>query len=123
MLMTILLAAVLSLLIFWAIRQIRRKAVKGGGCCGEREEAVKKTGAADRNKRHYPYACRLRIGGMTCDNCARRVENALNALPGTWASVTISDKQAVVRMKEKLSEKELRQAVSAAGYAVLEMVG
>ncbi|MDO5133218.1 MAG: heavy metal-associated domain-containing protein [Eubacteriales bacterium] len=119
--MTILAAVLLGLLIVWAILHLNAKAKKGGGCCGDHEETVKKTAVKDRNRQHYPYRVTLCLGGMTCENCARRVENALNALPGVWASADISKKQAVVRMKEKLSEKELRGAVASAGYTVLEI--
>ena len=31
----------------------------GGGCCGERDAAVKKVKVEDRNKAHYPHTCLL----------------------------------------------------------------
>ncbi|MDQ3960592.1 MAG: heavy metal-binding protein [Pseudomonadota bacterium] len=34
-------------------------------------------------------AQRLRITGMTCDHCARIVEDALNALPGEGAGILL----------------------------------
>ena len=74
---------------------------------------------ADRDKRHYPYQTELVIGNMTCENCAIRVENALNALPGTWAQVSISTHKAIVRTKQEPDVTELRCAVSTAGYVVV----
>lgn len=118
---TIIIGIFLILLISWAIWRICVKAKKGGGCCGEHEEAVKKTGITDRNKKHYPYQCTMLIGGMTCENCARRVENALNELPGVWASVDIADKRAALRLKERLDDTQLRSAVVRVGYTVLEI--
>ena len=56
---------------------------------------------------------------MSCENCAIKVENALNELPGTWATVRIGDKQAVVRTKQEPDLDAMRTAVRAAGYIVL----
>ena len=96
-----------------------RKLRYGGGCCGEHEGAVKKVKVADRDKTHYPYETVLTIDGMTCSNCVRRVENALNQLDGVWAQVDLS--KAAVRMKQPLPEDTLRDAVRAAGYIVLSV--
>ena len=117
--MKILLPLALALLLVWAVRTTVRRSRKGGGCCGEHEETVKRASVSDRNRAHYPYETVLRIGGMTCDNCARKVENALNALPGTSAKVRIDTKTAIVRTKEAPDEALLRTAVSDAGYVVL----
>lgn len=74
---------------------------------------------ADRDKRHYPYQTELSIGNMTCENCAIRVENALNVLPDTWAQVSISTHKALVRTKQEPDVAELKRAISAAGYVVV----
>ena len=58
---------------------------------------------------------------MTCDNCARRVENALNSLPGAWANVDVSSEKAVLRMKEKTGEAQIKDAVASSGYTVLDI--
>ena len=102
-----------------AVRAVVRRARRGGGCCGEREAAPARLSAADRNKAHYPYEVRLNIGGMTCENCARRVENALNALEGTWATVDIATHTARVRCKQAPDRERLAEAVRRAGYATL----
>ena len=73
----------------WAVYRVVRRFRKGGGCCGEHEAPVGRIGVTDRNKSHYPYQLEMDIGGMTCENCAVRVENALNGVSGVWASVSI----------------------------------
>ena len=98
-----------------------RRFRQGGGCCGSHEAAVRKTGAPRRRRGQYPWETRLTIGGMTCDNCARKVENALNGVPGTWAKVSISDSIARVRSEEKPDAQSLKQAVREAGYTVLSV--
>ena len=112
------LTAALLLLAAWALRRTLIRSRKGGGCCGEHESAEKKVTVSDRNKAHYSYAVLLQIGGMTCENCARKVENALNLLDGTWAVVSISGGSAKVLSKTPPDEAALREAVRGAGYVV-----
>ena len=95
----------------------------GGGCCGEREAPDRKVKVGDKNKSHYPYTLYLKVDGMTCGNCVRRVENALNRLDGVWASVEMDRHMATVHMKESLSEETLKKAVKDAGYLVLQVSG
>ncbi len=116
---TVIIAAVLVLICVFSARSYIRKLVKGGGCCGEHEEMEKKVRVSDRDRRHYPYTVTLRIDGMTCGNCARRVENALNRLEGTWAEADFSAGKAVVCTKQPADTEKLRRAVSDAGYTML----
>lgn len=99
-----------------------KKFRQGGGCCGSHEAAVWKTGVRYHKRGQYPWETRLTIGGMTCDNCARKVENALNRVPGTWAKVSISDAAARVRTEERPDEQSLKRAVREAGYTVLTIL-
>ncbi|MBO7673839.1 MAG: heavy-metal-associated domain-containing protein [Atopobiaceae bacterium] len=110
---------VLAMVVAAAVWMARRRSAKGSACCGEHDAPLRRMGAADRNKSHYPHEVTLSIGGMTCDNCAARVENALNELPGTWARVSIASKTALVRTKDMPDLDALSRAVAAAGYAVL----
>ena len=114
-----LILAILLPLVGYALWRCIRRARHGGGCCGTHDGMERKRSVSDRHKAHYPYTCHLTLGGMTCENCARRVENALNALEGVWASVDLSRHSAIVRTKEEISESRLRQAVTDAGYVVL----
>ena len=109
----------LAMLVIWAILYTVRKAQKGGGCCGEHEPSQPKSSVADRNKAHYPYQITVKIGGMTCANCAVKVENALNALDGVWASVSIDTQTARIRSKQALDQSVLAEAVRNAGYVIL----
>ena len=112
---------ILAAVVVWAVVHTVQKSRKGGGCCGEHEEAEKRIPVRDRNKAHYPYTAELTIEGMTCENCARRVENALIALDGVWARVDIGSHRAQVRLKSPPEESELLMAVRDAGYAVTAM--
>ena len=76
---------------------------------------------ADRDKSHYPYTALLGVDGMTCSNCVRRVENALNRLDGVWAEADLGQEMARVRMKRPLEDRVLADAVRDAGYRVREI--
>lgn len=110
---------VAAIVLFGSINYIK-KLKKGGDCCPEHEEATKSVKVKDRDKSHYPYEAKLAIDGMSCNNCVRNVENALNALDGTWATVSLEDNMATVLLKNPPDIEKLSKAVADAGYMVLK---
>ena len=110
---------VAAIVVFGSISYIK-KLKKGGDCCPEHEEATKSVKVKDRDKSHYPYEAKLAIDGMSCNNCVRNVENALNALDGTWATVSLEDNMATVLLKNSPDIEKLSKAVADAGYMVLK---
>ncbi|MBQ7519729.1 MAG: cation transporter [Clostridia bacterium] len=116
----VLIGLILAAGIVAAALRVRKRAKSGGGCCGDRPETLRKTPVKDHNRAHYPYEAELQIGGMTCENCARRVENALNSLDGVWATVRIDSHTAHLRLKAEPDMEQLREAVRQAGYVVME---
>ena len=92
------------------------------GCCGSSgEKALKRIKVKDRDPSHYPCQCILKVDGMSCGNCAVRVENALNAMDGVWARVNLESGEAVVYMKQDYEDKALKDAVKACGYPVFRI--
>lgn len=118
---TVVIVVILVLICGYACYSYLHKLRHGGGCCGEHDAAPKKVKVADRDKSHYPYAAVIRVDGMTCGNCARRVENALNLLPGVWATVNLEAQNATVLLKQPPQAEQLRQAVRDAGYLALSV--
>lgn len=114
----ILLIAALAVGCASAIYYSVRRARKGSGCCGETAAKVRRTGPADHKRSHYSYRAEAEITGMTCENCAARVENALNSLEGIWASVHIDTGKARILSKKNIDELKIREAVRGAGYGV-----
>ena len=115
--LSILLAALLIMAGYLTWKKLHR----GGGCCGEHEVSVRRIAVADKDKTHYPYQVALAIGGMTCQNCAVRVENALNALDGTWARVSLDTQTARILTKQTPDIPALCRAVAKAGYAASQL--
>ena len=91
----------------------------GGGCCGEHDAPARKVKAADTNKSHYLHRVVMGVDGMTCQNCQRHVENALNAMTDTLAEADLSAQKVTVWTKADADEDAIRQAIHDAGYLPL----
>lgn len=116
--MNIVILLILAAVIVFAVVTIVRRKKNGSACCGgggEKVKAVKAQRLAGDDLRELE----LPVGGMTCENCARRVQNALNAIPGVQAKVSIGTKTAKIRCRADVTEEALRQAVREAGYVLL----
>ena len=91
----------------------------GGCCCGEHDAPARKVKAADTNKSHYLHRLVMGVDGMTCQNCQRHVENALNAMADTLAEADLSAQKVTVWTKADADEDAIRQAIRDAGYLPL----
>jgi P-type Cu+ transporter len=58
----------------------------------------------------------LQVGGMTCASCARRVEKALNKVPGVTATVNYATEKARVTLDASVATEDLVAAVNKTGY-------
>ena len=47
------------------------------GCCGTGGDSIKKVKPQDSNVNNYSFEYKIKIDGMTCKNCAMRVEMLL----------------------------------------------
>ena len=114
--------AVIAVGMFFGLRRIAAS-THGKSCCsdGASGKKGKKVVVVDTDPSHYPYSDELIIGGMSCDGCARNVENALNALNGVWATVMFADHTARVRSKHPIDREVLEAAVRDAGYYVMKL--
>ena len=118
---TIIIIFVLIAIVVVAIFSIRKRIKYGSACCGTRDASPKKIRVRDKNKSHYTYTYTLSVDGMHCSNCATRVENALNAKEGIWASVKLETKSVLVRSKNPIERDELSKAISDAGYTLIKI--
>lgn len=93
------------------------------GCCGSggKESVGRRVEVKDKDTDHYPYSAEIGIKGMTCQNCVRYVENALNEQEGIWAQADLKTNSALVRMKISYTEETLARVLHRAGYQLTEM--
>ena len=64
----------------------------------------------------------VNIEGMCCDRCAKRVENALTAVSGVVsADVKLKKNIAIIRSREELSDEEINNVITEAGFSVSEI--
>lgn len=113
----IVLALVIAGAVYGTVKRVRH----GSACCGEHEAAPKKIRVSDKNKNNYQYLYELRVDGMHCANCARRIENKFNSNEGLWAVADIGERTVTLRSKRLLDESYCRTLVSDAGYTMLSM--
>ena len=113
---TAIICMILIIICIFGIRSYMKKLTHG--CCGSGGESEKRLRPSDRDLSHYHFEYKIGIDGMTCQNCAIRVENAFHEKEGFLAKVNLQNGEAVVRTKEKVPEKELRQIIRDKGYFV-----
>lgn len=65
----------------------------------------------------------IKIEGMHCGGCVKRVDAALNGIDGVSAKVDLAAKCAVVELSAEVSDDVLREAVEDLGFEVVEIGG
>ena len=60
----------------------------------------------------------VKIDGMRCESCRRRVTAAINAIDGAAARVNLERQEAVVSFERQLTDEEIISAVETAGFEV-----
>ena len=114
-------AIIIVLLVGACVMAVKSYAKKlSHGCCGaggDKEQKLTKT--ADLAEYKFRYS--VKIGGMSCKNCAVQIENAFNRHNGIVARVNFKSGTAEVSAKEPLTEIVIRQTVVGLGYSVEEI--
>lgn len=112
---TAIICLVVLILIVFAVKSCCRRLTKG--CCALKGTAAPME-AEDQNTAHYPFCRRLYVEGMTCANCAQRIQNAFHARPDCLCTVSLQEQTVCVRMKIQQEDQELRKIIEKLGYRV-----
>lgn len=115
--MTVAIIIALALICFFAIRSYLKKLVHG--CCGTGSDNERRLRNADLSGYAHRYS--VKIGGMTCKNCALRIENAFNRQEGLAARVDFKSGLAEIGSNAQIPELTLRKTVVELGYSVEEI--
>lgn len=116
---TAIIITVLIIIIIIAVKGSVKHMLGQGGCCGGSDAPSKKIKAAKLEK--IVATKILEIDGMHCKNCATAIANALNSVPGISAKVSLDKKEATVNLACEMSDNELKEIVSKAGYVVVNV--
>ncbi len=111
----LILVAVIGIAIFSTVKRIRY----GSSCCGEKDPIQAKIKVKDKNKSHYPYVYQLKVDGMHCSGCVRKLENAFHSEEGMWAVVSLERKEVLLRSKRELENREMGRVVASSGFTML----
>ncbi len=124
--MTVAIIIALALICFFAIRSYIRKLTHG--CCGTGSAGSAGSAGCDNKRRlrnadlsGYTHRYSVKIGGMTCKNCALRIENAFNRQEGLAARVDFKTGLAEVASNSQIAELTLRKTIVELGYSVEEI--
>ena len=116
--------AIFLALFILAVRRIIRKGscceCHGDcGCCG----GSAKPPQPSAGKAIGPVVAQrvLALDGLHCANCVSGVKNALEAIPGVAADVTLKPQRAVVRMDRAIPDETLRKAIEEQGFRVISL--
>ena len=108
--------AILALAIAAGIRETVKHFKGEGGCCGG--------GSTVKSRKKLDKVVRTRtvtIEGMTCENCANRVEWALSDTEGLVGKVSLKKKTATVYMDRDVTDETITAVIEKAGYKVVEI--
>ena len=108
-------------LICVAVRRIYKTVRYGSSCCGGSEGMEKKISVKDRNKGNYPFSYRLKVDGMVCAGCVRKVENAINSEGELWAKADLGSKEVEVLSKRVMSRDDFLQLLRGTSYTLVEV--
>ncbi len=114
-------ALLLIVLIAILVIMMSTKLTKGSSCCGTKEPPVKRIKPSDSDTSHYPHTYELKVEGMVCVNCARRVENAFISQGDMIAKADAMSKEVRLWSKRELSRQDAASIVSEAGYTLLDI--
>ncbi len=109
---TILIVAVLAVIAVITVRNYRKQLKEG--CCGAGGDSGpgEKVEPKDKDKANYPYIADVKIEGMHCENCVRKVENAVNRIDGAWANVDLPTNSARILLKDPKLETQIKMAIA-----------
>ena len=110
---TVLICLILAFVCGYAVFSYRKKITSG--CCGGGSDVIR-IAPKDANKSHYAQKAVVFVDGMTCQNCAIRVENAFHESLTCYAKADFKRGQVHLWINEVPSEETVRGIVEKRGY-------
>ena len=110
---TIIIAIILAVILFFAIKNSIPHFKGQGACCGggDSEKLIK-----PKKLENVIATKTIHIDGMRCNNCRIRVQNKLNGIEGVNAKVNLEKKAATVQLGRDIPDEEFVKAIESMGY-------
>ena len=107
----IIIICVVAFGVFYMIKHFRGE----GGCCG---------GGSYKPKRKklsgIKYTKKFKVGGMHCEHCKRRVEEAVNDIKGVAGRVDLKKGELTVSYAEDAPDEIIKAKIEKKGYTVTD---
>lgn len=110
---------IISLMCIATVR-IYRTIRYGGSCCGGSGVPDKKIRVSDRKRSNYPHQYTLKVDGMVCSGCVRKVENAINSDGQLWATADPEHKEVLVLAKKNMTRDDFVNLLKGTSYTLLD---
>lgn len=111
----VLIVVIIAAVLFFAIKNSIPHFKGEGACCGG---GGKGTLVKPKKLDRVIEVKRIKIGGMHCENCSRRVQNALNSIDGINAKVKLSRELAIIKLGKEIDDKVIEKAITDLGYEI-----
>ena len=86
-----------------------------GGCCGGDSYKPKR-----KNLSNIKYTKKFKVGGMHCEHCKNRVEEAVNDIKGVAGRVDLKKGELTVSYAEDIDDEIIKAKIEKKGYTVTD---
>ncbi|MBQ9750445.1 MAG: heavy-metal-associated domain-containing protein [Clostridia bacterium] len=86
-----------------------------GGCCGGGSYKLKR-----KKLSGIKYTKKFKVGGMHCEHCKRRVEEAVNDIKGIAGRVDLKKGELTVSYAEDAPDEIIKAKIEKKGYTVTD---
>ncbi len=112
---TAIIIILLSLICVFSIKSYMKKLAHG--CCGTGTDEKQQPDIPSSSPSEYTHQYIVQIGGMTCKNCAMRIQNAFTR-KGLHTVVDHKSGIATIHADAAVSDFAIRQTIIGLGYSV-----
>ena len=115
---TAIIIILLILICIFSVKSYMKKLAHG--CCGTGGDD-EKTPETKADISEYKYKYTVKVGGMSCKNCAAKIENTFSRKDGLYAKADFKNGITEIYSNADVSEFTIRQTIVGLGYSVEEI--
>lgn len=112
----IIIIGIIVILVTYAATQTAKHFKGNSGCCGKSSYKHKK-----KKLSNVIMKKTFQIGGMHCEHCKTRVEEAVNGLAGVSGSVNLTQGTLLVLYEKEVADEIIINQITRAGYTAAKI--